>query len=52
MHLYATGVAYRFTNGAVRKVPAGERDRILPAANLLAVLPYRHHIVGVVLDQS
>jgi len=44
-------VAYRLTNGTVRIVPAGERDRILPVTDLPAVLSHRYHIVGVVLDQ-
>ena len=44
-------VAFRLTDGTVRNLPAGERDWILPVADLPALLSHRYHIVGVVLDQ-
>ena len=50
MHIYSH-VACRLKNGPVRIVPAGKRDWILLAADLLALLPHRYYIVGVVLDQ-
>lgn len=42
----------RFSQNFAREVPTEARDRVLPAADLSSVLPDRHHILGVLLDQS